>query len=250
MSTAEQGIPNDQGFKNGDPNANANIARFITPGGHPADSSQPAFPIFHRKIANPSPLGLTIHANSLASFATTTFMLSGISAPNVVVGPALFYGGLTQLLAVTDRPFPGMWEFTTGNTFAATAFSTYGGFWLSYGVIYIPWFGIEAAYEGAEEELASALGIFLIGWFIITFIFLVASHRSSVALSGVFFFLTITFILLAAAEFTGSTGTKKAGGVIGCITAFNAWYVCLAGLLTPDSSYFTLPTVSLDFKKK
>ncbi|TIB90717.1 hypothetical protein E3Q19_02661 [Wallemia mellicola] len=238
MSTAEQGIPNDQGFKNGDPNANANIARFITPGGHPADSSQPAFPIFHRKIANPSPLGL-------ASFATTTFMLSlynistrGISAPNVVVGPALFYGGLTQLLA-------GMWEFTTGNTFAATAFSTYGGFWLSYGVIYIPWFGIEAAYEGAEEELASALGIFLIGWFIITFIFLVASHRSSVALSGVFFFLTITFILLAAAEFTGSTGTKKAGGVIGCITAFNAWYVCLAGLLTPDSSYFTLPTVSL-----
>ena len=36
----------------------------------------------------------------------------------------------------------------------------------SYGVIYIPWFGIEAAYAGAEEELASALGIYLIGWFI------------------------------------------------------------------------------------
>jgi succinate-acetate transporter protein len=53
----------------------------------------------------------------------------GVKTPNVVLGMALGYGGLVQLLA-------GMWEFASGNTFAATAFSSYGGFWLSFGAIY------------------------------------------------------------------------------------------------------------------
>ena len=70
--------------------------------------------------ADPAPLGL-------AGFALTTFLLSGHNAsfiPDVIwVGPALFYGGVVQLLA-------GMWEFRNRNVFGATAFSTYGGFWL------------------------------------------------------------------------------------------------------------------------
>ena len=77
--------------------------------------------------ADPAPLGL-------AAFALTTFILSGHNAtfiPDVIwVGLAMFYGGLTQLLA-------GMWEFRNRNVFGATAFSTYGGFWLSLGVFVI-----------------------------------------------------------------------------------------------------------------
>src|SRR5947207_12773356 len=73
--------------------------------------------------ADPAPLGL-------AAFALTTFVLSGHNAgfmPDAVwVGLALFYGGLVQLLA-------GMWEFRNRNVFGATAFSSYGGFWLSLG---------------------------------------------------------------------------------------------------------------------
>lgn len=34
------------------------VSRFVTPGGHPEDNSQPAFPVFHRKFGNPAPLGL------------------------------------------------------------------------------------------------------------------------------------------------------------------------------------------------
>src|SRR5204862_3523415 len=75
-------------------------------------------------VADPAPLGL-------AAFALTTFLLSGHNAsfiPDAVwIGAALFYGGLIQLLA-------GMWEFRNRNVFGATAFSTYGGFWLSLGV--------------------------------------------------------------------------------------------------------------------
>ncbi|KAJ9124104.1 hypothetical protein QFC22_000899 [Naganishia vaughanmartiniae] len=214
------------------------VARFITPGGNPIDNSQPAFPVFHRKFANPSPLGLM-------SFAATTFVLSmfnvsarGIKTPNVVLGMALGYGGLVQLLA-------GMWEFASGNTFAATAFSSYGGFWLSFGALYVPQLGIVAAYGENKSELASALGIYLASWFIVTFIFFVASWKASIALSALFFFLDITFLLLFVGEFTGKAAVHKAGGALGIVTAFIAFYIALAGLLTKDTSYFSLPVGEL-----
>ena len=76
-------------------------------------------------IADPGPLGL-------AAFALTTFVLSMFNAglvssggEPIVFGLALAYGGIAQLLA-------GMWEFRTGNTFGAVAFTSYGAFWLSF----------------------------------------------------------------------------------------------------------------------
>ncbi|CCF53919.1 hypothetical protein NDA18_002060 [Ustilago nuda] len=216
--------------------------RALTPGGHPQDTSQPAFPIYHRRFANPAPLGLF-------GFAATTFVLSmfnvkarGVTVPNVVVGLAIGYGGLAQFLA-------GMWEFAAGNTFGATAFSSYGAFWWSYAIIQIPWFGIaENNYNPKgvpETQLANAVGIYLAAWFIFTFIMLLASFRSSVGLVALFFFLDITFLLLFVAEFTGNAKIQTAGGSFGILTAAIAWYVGAAGLLTPDTSYFTLPVIEL-----
>ena len=76
-------------------------------------------------IADPGPLGL-------AAFALTTFVLSMFNADlvsrsgeAVTFGLALAYGGIAQVLA-------GMWEFRTGNTFGAVAFTSFGAFWLSY----------------------------------------------------------------------------------------------------------------------
>ncbi|KAL8284023.1 hypothetical protein RQP46_005136 [Phenoliferia psychrophenolica] len=191
----------------------------VTPGGHPVDNSQPAFPVYHRKFANPGGA-------------------AGVHTPHVVLGMALFYGGFIQLLA-------GMWEMASGNTFAATAFSSYGGFWLSYAMLIAPWSGVAAAYTD-PAEMRHAIGFFLIGWLIFSFIMLVASLRSSVALSSIFFWLVITLALLAAAEFVPSMpAIHTAGGVFGLITTFNAWYVAAAGLLTPETSYFTLPVGDL-----
>jgi len=209
----------------------------VTPGGHAVDNSQPAFPVYHRRFANPAPLGLF-------AFATTTFVLSmanvntrGLNpVPNIVVGMAFGYGGLAQLLA-------GMWEFACGNTFGATAFSTYGGFWISFGCIYVPWFNILNAYETSNVDgaLGNAVALYLTSWFIVTFILLIACLRSSVGLIAVFFFLTLTFLLLAVGDWTGSNGCHTAGGALGITTAFIAWYVGLAGLLTPDTGFFVLP---------
>jgi len=186
-----------------------------------------------RRLGNPGPLGLF-------SFASTTLILSfyntgvrGIGTPNVVVGMALTVGGLAQLLA-------GMWEFATGNTFGATAFTSYGGFWLSFGTLYIPGSGILSAYTN-DTELNSALGIYLITWFVITFLLLIASTRRNLGLIALFFFLTITFMLLAISKFLASDPINKAGGALGIVTALIAYYVGLAELLIRDESWITLP---------
>lgn len=193
----------------------------------------------HRKIANPAPLGLF-------SFASTTLILSFINAharsvrtPNIVVGMALGVGGLVQLLA-------GMWEFACGNTFGATAFSSYGGFWLSFGLIYWPSSGILAAYSGDNaHQLEDAVGIWLMSWFIFTTIMFFGTLRATGALSALFFFLSLTFMLLMIGAFARNVGATKAGGVLGIITAAIAYYTAAHGIITRESGYFGLPAGDL-----
>src|SRR5919202_4991706 len=81
-------------------------------------------------VADPAPLGL-------AGFALTTVLLSGVNAGLITgtpadawVGMALFYGGLGQFMA-------GMWEFRNRNTFGATAFSSFGAFWMGLGILFV-----------------------------------------------------------------------------------------------------------------
>ncbi|OZJ06599.1 hypothetical protein BZG36_00427 [Bifiguratus adelaidae] len=236
-------------------NANAENAMFARNNGGelPADyetkmvssnaAAAPTGPI----IANPGPLGLM-------AFATTTLCLSlfnagaGVPAstpPNMVMGMAVFYGGLSQLLA-------GMWEFKTGNTFGATAFTSYGAFWMAFAAIYVPWFGILPAYASVPAStLETAVGHFLVVWTIVTGIFTIASHRSSIALFSLFFCLFITFILLTASKYNSanSTTTQVAGGAFGIITAAIAYYNALAGLLTPENSFFQLPLGPLNRRR-
>ncbi|CCM02706.1 uncharacterized protein FIBRA_04812 [Fibroporia radiculosa] len=189
-----------------------------------------------RKLGNPGPLGLF-------AFASTTLWLSfvnagvrDINAPNAVASMALFVGGLCQLLA-------GMWEFACGNSFGATAFSMFGGFWMSYATIFIPGSGILAAYADNTTELNNMLGLYLEMWFIITSLLFIASTRRTLGLAALFLCLAITFLLLGIGKLvqSTSTGTTKAGGAMGIITAFIAFYVGTAQLLVREESWFTLP---------
>jgi succinate-acetate transporter protein len=76
-------------------------------------------------------------------------------------------------------------------------------------------------------------------------VFFVASLRSSIALCSLFGFLDITFLLLFVGEFTGKAGVHNAGGWFGLITAAIAFYIALAGLLTKDTSFITIPVGDL-----
>ncbi|KAJ1941809.1 hypothetical protein FBU59_003390 [Linderina macrospora] len=161
------------------------------------------------------------------------------SPPNIVLGLAFFYGGLCQLLA-------GMWEFASNNTFGATAFSSYGGFWMAYGVIITPAFGVlDALTKAGGDVKAHALGIFLLGWVIMTFIFFLATLRTNLGLCLLFAFLDITFILLCAGDWTGKAKVTQAGGYFGLFTALIAWYIAASDLINTSNSYFNLPNPSL-----
>ncbi|CAR30861.1 ZYRO0E04158p [Zygosaccharomyces rouxii] len=189
-------------------------------------------PASEHRFANPAPLGLS-------AFAATTFMLSLINAkaqnvtiPNAIVGPAIFYGGIVQIIA-------GIWEIALENAFGGTALCSYGGFWMSYAAIYIPWFGITKAYEGEESELSNAVGFFLLAMTIFTLGITICTMKSTLMFFLLFFLLDITFLLLAISEFTGKFGVKRAGGILGVIVALLAWYNAFAGLATRQNSYLT-----------
>src|SRR4051794_30184338 len=173
--------------------------------------------------ADPAPLGL-------AAFALTTFMLSGHNAtfiPDVIwLGAALFYGGMVQLLA-------GMWEFRNRNVFGATAFSTYGGFWLALGTFVILAETTKLGAGLSGTDVANSLAWFLIAFAIFNTYMLFWSSRVSVAVFIVFLTLEITEIVLAVGFFRVAHGDSAwvlhAGGWIGILTAVAAWYASSAG---------------------
>ncbi|HYX86062.1 MAG TPA: acetate uptake transporter [Gaiellales bacterium] len=179
-------------------------------------------------VADPAPLGL-------GAFALTTFMLSAHNAgwaPDVVwIGVAIFYGGIAQLLA-------GMWEFRNRNVFGATAFSTYGGFWLSLGSFVIL---ATLTKLGTGLNVDRSLGWFLIAFAIFNSYMLLWSARVNKAVFLVFLTLEATEVLL----FWGFLGTSsdliKAGGYMGVITALVAWYASAAGVVNGMSSHTILP---------
>ena len=94
------------------------------------------------------------------------------AADGVVMGLALFYGGFIQLLA-------GMWEFTTGNTYGAVAFTSYGGFWMSLAALNMKCFGFLEGYGTDVDNLQKGLGIYLLAWAIFSLFMLIASHRTT-----------------------------------------------------------------------
>ncbi|PPQ70092.1 hypothetical protein CVT24_003864 [Panaeolus cyanescens] len=178
------------------------------------------------RIANAGPAGIF-------SFASTTFMLSiynvnarGIHVPNVVVGMALFTGGLLQFMA-------GMWEFPRGNVFGATAFSSYGCFWMSYATILIPASGITAAYTD-PQEFNNAVGIFLITWMMVTVLFTIVVLRKNLSFVVLLSTLSLAFALLAAGSFTGNPKVTNAGGGVGIAVAFIAYYIGVGEMLDAE----------------
>ena len=200
-----------------------------------AESAAPA-------VANPAPLGLS-------AFALTTFVLSASNAGfifpavftggDVVIGLALFYGGLMQIVA-------GIQEFRQGNTFGATAFCSYAGFWMAFAVIVLPGTGVLASLVTAKS-VSAGVGTFLLGWTIFTALLLIATFRISGALMAVFALLFLTFLALTIGWLSGvGTGTfttwVQIGGWLGIVTAIAAWYTALAGVLASVKMPF-LPTM-------
>jgi len=189
------------------------------------------------RVADPAPLGL-------AAFALTTFLLSGHNATfipdGIWIGAAIFYGGAIQLLA-------GMWEFRNRNVFGATAFSSYGGFWLSLG-IFVVLINTQTTFYTVFQNKAqvnSALAWFLIAFAIFNTYMVLWASRLNLATLAVFLTLEVTEILLAVGFLLVAHGHSDfwlhAGGWAGIVTAAVAWYTSAAGVVNGMSSKKVVP---------
>ena len=178
--------------------------------------------------ADPAPLGL-------AAFALTTFLLSaanagwmGSASGDAWLGFAFAYGGLGQVLA-------GMWEFRNRNVFGATAFSTYGGFWIGLGLwalLVAPAAGAKAGKDVAWILLAFAIfNTYMLFW----------SAMVNAAVFAVFLTLEATEIILFIGNFAANSSIVKFGGYVGILTALCAWYASAAGVGNGVSGRTILP---------
>ncbi|HEX4835531.1 MAG TPA: acetate uptake transporter [bacterium] len=168
------------------------------------------------KPANPAPLGL-------AGFGLTTVVLSlvnvgwiPVSAESAVVPLAFAYGGLAQIIA-------GILEYSNGNTFGLTAFTSYGLFWLWFA--FLNW----TAKAGLiTPPTSTGVGVTLLMWGVFTLYMWVATFRSNRGVWSVFLLLWITFFLLAIGALGGGASWRQLGGLVGLITGLDALYVSFA----------------------
>ncbi len=167
--------------------------------------------------SNPAPLGLM-------GFGMTTVLLNFHNAGifelgSMILAMGFFYGGFAQIIA-------GLMEWKKGNTFATTAFTSYGFFWMSLVMLVVlPKMGLVEAPEN------SAMVAYLIMWGVFTGILFIATLRISRALQFVFGSLTLLFFLLALGDYTGSQTIKLIAGYEGIICGFSAIYTALAQVL-------------------
>jgi succinate-acetate transporter protein len=181
--------------------------------------------------ANPAPLGLS-------GFGLTTLVLSFVNANIVGGGPATFpivlgmaiaFGGVAQL-------FAGMWEFRTGNTFGAVAFSSFGAFWISF--FFLVSFNVA---QLPKAEIGPALGLYLWMWGIFTGMLFLCTFASPRALQLLFLLLTVTFILLGIGNSGNSSGMIHAGGYVGIATGAVALYIACADIMQAVYKRSVLP---------
>jgi hypothetical protein len=166
---------------------------------------------------NPAPLGLL-------GFGMTTVLLNLHNAGffalgSMILAMGIFYGGLAQVIA-------GIQEWKKNNTFGATAFTSYGFFWLSLvALLVLPKMGL------AEATDKTAMAAYLAMWGIFTAVMFIGTLKTNRALQFVFGSLTILFFLLALGDITGNSAVTVIAGYEGILCGLSAIYAGLAQVL-------------------
>ncbi len=167
--------------------------------------------------ANPAPLGLL-------GFGMTTVLLNLHNAGFIALGTmilsmGIFYGGIAQVIA-------GILEWKKNNTFGATAFTSFGFFWLSLvALLVLPRIG----WGEASDRMAMAAYLFM--WGLFTAIMFIGTLRLNRALQFIFGSLALLFFLLALGDATGSPIIRIIAGYEGIICGFSAIYTGLAQVI-------------------
>jgi uncharacterized protein len=177
---------------------------------------------------NPAPLGLL-------GFGMTTVLLNLHNAGfyelnSMILAMGICYGGAAQIVA-------GIMEWRKGNTFATTAFLSYGLFWFSLVTLIVM-----AKLGWATASNDTAMAAYLAMWGLFTGVMFIATLRLNRALQVVFATLTILFFLLAIGDYANaSAGFKHFTGYEGIFCGFSAIYAGLALVLNEIFGKTVLP---------
>jgi len=177
--------------------------------------------------ANPAPLGLL-------AFGMTTVLLNlhnwgFFELSSMIVGMGLFYGGMGQVIA-------GIQEWKKKNTFGATAFTSYGIFWLTLVALWVmPKMG------WAEPTSKTALVFYLVMWGIFTTCMFIGTLKLTRTLRFVFGSLALLFFLLAIGDATGNAAIKTFAGIEGVVCGLSAIYTAIGQVLNEVYKRQVLP---------
>jgi succinate-acetate transporter protein len=194
------------------------------------------------KTANPAPLGLL-------GFGMTTVLAQFVhnvrlgSVDGMILGMALAYGGLAQVIA-------GIMEYKKGNTFGTVAFTSYGLFWWSYAFLnllpqsYFFW--------GYGLPSSESLAAYFCMWGLFTLMMFFGTLKKNRAVQFVFMSLAILFFLLAsrdglvtlqviAKNDTNWNLFTQIIGIEGIICGLSAFYLALAEVLNEEHGKTVLP---------
>jgi uncharacterized protein len=176
---------------------------------------------------NPAPLGLM-------GFGMTTVLLNIHNAGfyplnTMILAMGIFYGGICQIIA-------GIMEWKKGNTFATTAFTSYGAFWLLLvALILMPGFDM------GEATSKGAMAAFFFMWGLFTLVMFIGTLKLNKALMVVFGSLTVLFFLLCIRDAAGSAVVGTIAGYEGIFCGLSAIYAALAQVLNEVYGKVVLP---------
>jgi len=200
--------------------------------------SEPTLTQIKDTTANPAPLGLL-------GFGMTTVLLNlhnaGFYELNaMILAMGICYGGTAQVIA-------GIMEWKKGNTFATTAFISYGFFWLSLVVLLLlPKIFHGTVFPDVVPANDAAMAAYLATWGLFTGVMFIGTFRLNRALQVVFGTLTVLFFLLAYAHYAKpGEGFEHFAGWEGLVCGFSAIYTGLAQVLNELYGKTVLPLGSV-----
>ncbi|KAF2769045.1 hypothetical protein EJ03DRAFT_327807, partial [Teratosphaeria nubilosa] len=193
------------------------------------------------QLGSPTALAIGAFATTLTTLSFALMGWRGVSVTNAFIGDFFAVAGIGMVITA-------QWEIVRGNTYAYTVLSAFGLFYLGFGFVVTPTFGVAQAYGGVESvEYNNAVGFFVLMWAVFNICFLIGSLPLNLVYIGIFFTVQLAFTLVAAAYFLTADGkmeqakaVKVAGGAFAFASGMLGYYT-VGNLMCQEALRFSFP---------
>lgn len=208
---------------------------------------------FRKRFANPTPLGLMGFIIAANTFAMIEMGWGGAASLDAVVGIFYFTGPVLLLLTT-------IFEWIMGNFFSMIVMGMFSVFWLSFGVLQTPSWGIAASYSATGDAAAgaatkaynAAIALYLLVWGFWLFTTFIFTLKTNTIFAAIFFFAFLSSFVFSGAYWKVSTGDydiatklQKTGGALFFILALLGYYITVVMIAAEMRMTVNLPVGDL-----